>query len=130
MHTNISVDSKEIIDRYWAALVDCPVIHPVHGCGYIESYSNERFTILINEYIDGSSCSRTTIYFSEFNKSYGTWHVDCDEFREIESHLANNLYECVSCVHKHLCMSTRSPRRVVRSRPNVVSASTASASRR
>lgn len=106
MQMNISQDSKKIIDNHWRDLVGCPVFHQVHGCGNIESYSNEIFTIIIDDANELSSCSRTKIHIFELHKSLETWQVNIEQVDKNQRCLESDLFECVNSIQTHLRMTT------------------------
>jgi hypothetical protein len=101
MRAHIADDDKEIIDRHWATLICCPVIHHLMGSGYIESYSNGIYTIHIG---DENSFSSMTILCSALNHNKENWNVDYDELHKEVNSLIVSRNEFYFYQHQHLSM--------------------------
>jgi hypothetical protein len=97
----IAGNSMEIIDKYWGALVCCPVFHKEHGEGEIVKYSNEIFTIRIG---DVDSLLRATIHRSEFNKGNESWNVVSEMMHEKSYSISIELDDISYWLHKYRCM--------------------------
>lgn len=106
MQMNISLDSQKIIENHWGDLAGCPLFHLVHGYGVIESYSNEIFTIIIDDANEVSRCSRIKIHLFELHKGIETWQVNIEQVDKTQRCLENDLFECVNLIQKHLRMTT------------------------